>query len=224
MTSVGRLEYLHYTGSDGASVTAHYDDGSTQTFAATKVGGNSSYSTIDVSPARFASEAKTLCSFEVTAGARKQTYEIDQGNPDAAPVLLFVNSFGCQEIVYCTGTHEVSPEFKYSSAYIGVNMKNYDIEETRKFNADTGVLSYPMAFWINDLFRSDEVQLLNFVNGEPKPGKMVVITDVNAEYDNNLDSMPRFKFTYTYAQRNHNVLDTARAGRIFDNTFDNTFN
>ena len=75
-----------------------------------------------------------------------------------------------------------------------------------------------MAFWINDLFRSDEVQLLNFVNGEPKPGKMVVITDVNAEYDNNLDSMPRFKFTYTYAQRNHNVLDTARAGRIFDNT------
>ena len=35
--------------------------------------------------------------------------------------------------------------------------------------------------------------------------------------------VPRFTFSYQYAQRNHNVFDTLRSGRIFDNTFDNTF-
>lgn len=224
ITSLGRLEYLHYIGSEEATVTASYDDSTSATFTAAKVGGNDNYSTVDVSPSNFASEGKTLCAFTVYAGQRKQQFELDLANPDVAPVLLFTNSFGCQEIAYCLGTHTVSPEFKFSAAYIGVNKKNYEIEETRTFKADTGVLTYPMAFWLNDLFRSDEVQLLNFKDGEPEPGKMVVITDVKAEYDNNLDTLPRFTFSYEYAQKNHNVLDTARAGRIFDNTFDHTFN
>ena len=223
-TSLGRLEYLHYVGTDEPHVTARYTDGSTADFTPEKVAGNANYSTIDVSPAKFKAEGKTLCSFYVSAGSREQQYELDLDNPDVAPVLLFTNSFGCQEIAYCLGTHTVSPEFKFSAAYVGVNKKNYDIEEVRTFKADTGVLSYPMAFWLNDLFRSDEVQLLNFVDGQPVPGKMVVITDVKAEYDNNHDTLPRFTFSYEYAQKNHNVLDAPRAGRIFDNTFDNTFN
>lgn len=224
ITSLGRLEYLHYIGTEEAIVAAFYDDNSSVNFNAVKVGGNDKYSTIDVSPSNFLTEGKTLCAYTVNVGQRQQQFELDLNNPDVAPVMLFTNSFGCQEIAYCLGTHTVSPEFKFSAAYIGVNKKNYEIEETRTFKADTGVLTYPMAFWLNDLFRSDEVQLLNFKDGEPEPGKMVVITDVKAEYDNNLDTLPRFTFSYEYAQKNHNVLDTARAGRIFDNTFDHTFN
>jgi hypothetical protein len=36
--------------------------------------------------------------------------------------------------------------------------------------------------------------------------------------------MPRFTFSYQYAQRIQNVLQMDRVGRIFDNTFDHTFN
>ena len=36
--------------------------------------------------------------------------------------------------------------------------------------------------------------------------------------------MPAFEFTYAYAQRIHNVMQPSHAGRIFDNTFDHTFN
>ena len=203
---------------------ANYTDGTQQRFTPEKVGGNDDYSTIDVSPAKFTAEGKTLYEYRVYAGWREQKFVLDLRNPDVAPVLLFTNSFGCQEIAYCLGTHTVSPEFKFSAAYIGQNKRNYDVEEVRTFKADTGVLTYPMAFWMNDLFRSDEVQLLNFYDGEPHPGKMAVITDVKAEYDNNHDTLPRFTFSYEYAQRNHNVLDVGRAGRIFDNTFDHTFN
>lgn len=189
-----------------------------------KVGGNGNYSTIDVSPSRFVTSGKTLCRFVVTAGSRTQAFDLDLHNPDAAPVLLFVNSFGCQELVYCTGKHTVSPKFNYTSAYIGGKLRNYDIDETRNFKADTGILSFPMADWLSDLFRSDEIFLVSFVNGSPVVGREVTLSDPDTEYSNDDASLPRFTFTYRYAQRNQNVLTLDRPGRIFDNTFDYTFN
>lgn len=99
---------------------------------------------------------------------------------------------------------------------------NYRITEQRTFNADTGYLGTDMANWADDLFRSDEVYLVNFIGGVAKVGKRVTLSDSKSKRDNLRDSVPRF--SYTYAQRQHNVLDLQRAGRIFDNTFDNTFN
>ena len=56
------------------------------------------------------------------------------------------------------------------------------------------------------------------------PGREVVVSDSKSEITNEDDNMPAFEFTYTYAQRIHNVMEPTRAGRIFDNTFDHTFN
>ena len=191
-TSLGRLEYLHYIGTEEAYVAASYTDGSMENFTPEKVGGNDDYSTIDVSPAKFTAEGKTLMSFRVYAGRREQEFVLDLDNPDVAPVLLFMNSFGCQEIAYCLGTHTVSPEFKFSAAYVGTNKRNYDVEEVRTFKADTGVLTYPMAFWMNDLFRSDEVQLLNFVDGEPVPGRPnTTTTTTRCRASHSLTSTPK---------------------------------
>ena len=54
-------------------------------------------------------------------------------------------------------------------------------------------------------------------------GREVVVSDPKVEYTNEADELPRVTFTIQYAQRNHNVVDTGRAGRVFDNTFDYTF-
>lgn len=223
-TAMGRLEYLHYTGSDPATVRAEYADGTTAQFTAPKVMGSADYSTIDVSPSRFAQEGKQLVGYTVAAGQRTQQFDCDLSQPDCAPMLLFVNSFGLEEIAYCTGTHKVAPTYARSSSYIEGKLRNYDIEETRKFTADTGVLTTAEANWLDDLFRSDTVRLLNIVGGEPVVGKEVTLTDSKSENDNADDTLPRFTFSYQYAQRNHNVVDLSRAGRIFDNTFDYTFN
>jgi hypothetical protein len=223
-TSLGRLEYLHYDGSEAAKVTAYYSDDTTAAFTATKIAGNAYYSTVDVSPSNFVTAGKTLSMFVVTAGSRSQRYEIDFSCPDAAPILLFTNCFGCQELIYCTGTHRVSPDFKYTSVFIGGKLQNYDIEETRNFKADTGPLTFSMADWLSDLFRSDEIYLVNFVNGIADVGRDITISDQKSEYSNDEDELPRFTFTYRYAQRNQNIIETGREGRIFDNTFDNTFN
>lgn len=222
-TYPGRLEYLHFIGTDTATVTAHYSDKTTLSFTAPAVGGNDTYTTLDVSPSRFESEDRDLLYYVVEAGGRSMTFIIDTEERDCAPVLLFTNSFGCQELIYCTGKHEVDPQYTRDAAYIAGIKVNYRITEQRTFNADTGYLTTDMAGWADDLFRSDEVYLVNFVGGTAKMGKRVTLSDSKSKRDNLHDTVPRFTFSYTYAQRQHNVLDLQRAGRVFDNTFDHTF-
>lgn len=222
-TALGRLEYLHYLGTDTASVTAEYADGSTATFTPSTVAGNSKYTTIDVSPSRFTG-GKTLVAFTATAGSRSQRFLIDPACPDCAPILLFTNSFGVDELIYCTGKHKVSPTYTRSTAYINGKKTNYKIVEERKFSADTGPLSVAEQNWADELFRSDSVRVVNIYGGVPTVGKYVAITGSKSEVTNEDDALSRFTFDYIYSQPNHNVSDISRSGRIFDNTFDNTFN
>lgn len=227
ITARGRRELLWYYGSGSASVTAEYDDGTTASFTAPTAGGSSTYTCIDVSPSNFVSAGKQLTAYTVTAGSRRQRFEMDLSEPDCAPILEFYNSFGVWEYIYCTGTHQVSPDYKRSAARIGGMLRNYRIEETRTFKADTGIMNTAMAAWADELFRSPEVYVVNVVDGSVTSsdgGKEVVITDSKSENSNDDDHMPRFSFSYQYAQRIHNVLQMNRVGRIFDNTFDHTFN
>lgn len=223
-TAAGRLEFLHYLGTETATATATYSDGTNATFTPPALKGNEIYTTIDVSPNRFVTEGKTLVAYTVTAGKRSQKFVMDPDKPDCAPVLLFVNSFGVEELLYCTGKHKVAPSYTRSTAYIGRFKKNYKIEESRKFSADTGYLTVPEQNWADELFRSDYVRVVNFKNGEPIIGKEITISSSKSEVDNLDDNMARFTFDYEYSQRNHNVVELGRAGRIFDNTFDYTFN
>lgn len=118
-TYMGRLEYLHYMGKETAEVTAHYADKTTKMFTAPATGGNDIYTTIDVSPSRFETEGTDLLYYVVEAGSRSMTLIIDSEERDVAPTLLFTNSFGCQELIYCTGKHEVDPQYTRDAAYMG---------------------------------------------------------------------------------------------------------
>lgn len=227
VTALGRLEYLHSTGGSDVPcvVTAAYADGTTGRFELKAIGGNDYYQTFDVSPAQFETAGKQLTGYTVTHDRRSQQYDIDFSRPDAAPVLLFRNSFGFQELAYFTGTHKVKPDFKYSSGYVNGELQNYDIVETRTFEADSGPLTTAMADWLSDLFRSQEVYLVNFMtDGSPQVGQRISITDQKSELSNDDDNLPRFSVSYVYASRNHNYIDITREGRVFDNTFDYTFN
>ncbi len=224
LTAIGRMEKLSYYGTGTASVTAIYDDGSAHVFSAVATGGNDEYTRIDVSPDQYVAEGKTLVEYRVVAGRRQQNFIVQPEALDCAPILCFVNSFGVEELLYCTGLHQVSPEYKRNQARLGRFLRTYKLEETRNFKADTGPLNQAMADWVDEVLRSDEVRVCNFYNGQVRPGKEVVITDSKSDRSNDDAELPRITFTYQYAQRNHNVLQLYREGRIFDNTFDDTFN
>lgn len=225
LTSLGRLEYLHYYGTDTPSCTAYYTDGTNATFTPEIISPNDYYQTIDVSPEKFTTSGKTLMYYVVTAGSRSQEFEIDFTNPDCAPILAFTNCFGVQELAYCTGTLESSPELKFTQNYVKGKLKTQSITEVRTLKADTGVLTFPMADWLQDLFTSKEIYLVEMAGGYPNVSQdLIAITDCKQDYTNDHDSLPRFTFNYRRATRNTSVIPIHREGRIFDTSFDFTFN
>lgn len=229
-TAPNFYEYLHFIGDDAATCTAYFDHGDAETFSVPKLNADEGYAMLDVSPNNFTSSVdstKQLLRYVITAGERVQEYEVNYDyEPEIAPVLLFFNSFGVQELAYCTGEHQMVSSFDRKQTRIGRTKTSYSVEDKVTFKADTGVLTYPMANWWREVFRSKDITLMNVRNrqvviGEGAP---VVINTEKVEMSNAPDALPRFTFEYEYADRNHNVLDLRRDGRIFDNTFDYTFN
>ncbi len=230
-TQLGHREYLHAAGANStqASVTAqYYKDGKVNSATispdATPTHTVGSITTFDVSPDRYYDADKgDLFLYTVTVGKRVQHFQIDHTEAVADPVLLFTNSFGCQEIFYCLGKKKIAPEFERKSAVIGGRKRNYSVKETRTFEGDTGIIRPSMAHFAEDLLRSDEIYLFRDYTQDKK----VTITESKSERTNELDDTPSFTFSYQYAQRIQNVvfkdIDNT-GGRIFDDSFDDTFN
>ena len=228
-TAVGFLEYLYFVGSlpSAPVCKAYFDDNTDRTVPLSYTSIGDGYGRIDASPANFLSSGRKLLSYEIKAGNRIQNYVVDNNvEPEVAPVLLFWNSFGVQELAYCTGELKQVASFERKQARIGRLKETYSMEEKENFKADTGYLTFPMANWWREVLRSKDIQVLTVVNGgvEPGSGKPVVIISEKHEISNAADHLPRITFEYEYADRNHNVFDLRREGRIFDDTFDYTFN
>ena len=100
------------------------------------------------------------------------------------------------------------------------------LDEKESFKADTGVLTFPMANWWREVLRSKDIKMLTVYDGyvETGYGKPVIITSEKSDLSNEADHLPRITFEFEYADRNHNIFDVRAEGRIFDDTFDNTFN
>ena len=223
ITAMGRKEFLHLVSASSSKVYVEccYLMNVTTTVETNELKTITELNkvvTLDVSPSNFEKEHWKLLSYCVKTGNRKQMFVVDHRSTEAAPCLLFTNSFGCQETIYCTGTHQAAPDYTRNTALVDGKFKNYQIDENRVFKASTGILNTHMANWADDLFRSKEVYLLE----NSAPGKEITITDSKSERSNNPDALPNFSFEYRYAQRNHNILQFG-AGRVFDNTFDQTF-
>ncbi len=224
VTALGRKEVVHFVTTQACSVNAvctYWKDGAlvVETKTIKDVTELNKVVTVDVSPSLFEIADSRLVKYCIEADSRTQSFIVDDECPDVAPALLFTNSFGCQETFYCTGTQELDPQFSRSASIISGKYRNYLIEENRVFSANTGILNVPMSMWADELFRSREIYLMdnNIV------GKEITILDSDSKRTNDYDAMYSYSFKYRYAQRNHNILHLPRAGRVFDYTFDDTF-
>jgi hypothetical protein len=177
---------------------------------------------VNVSPAKFVDNSVgELISYVVRAGERSFSFEVDSTLAKADPALLFRNNFGCWETMYLTGTIETEYEIKRSHAYIDGKFRLYDIDDTESFKANSGVLLDSMVRLGMDLARSKSIFLLDstgMANDE------IVISDSEIKYTNDDDSMPTFDYTYRRASFVSGMLHTIRPPKLFDKTFDITFN
>ena len=228
ITSLSREERLYAYGAAEATVSAdvRLPDGSFATLTAElqAVATEDGISQFNVSPRTILQLLDTtgarLLYYTITSGQRQQLFHciVEQVPPE--PSFLFVNSFGCEELVHCTGTLKQSSKFDRQSARIRGRLRAYQVTEERQITANTGWLNDAMAEWVTDLLRSMEVCLWS----RDGRGRDIVITDSKNELENDDDYMPSYDITYTYAQRTHNIMHKRKATRLFSEQFEDIYN
>ena len=179
------------------------------------------WSPINVSPARFEdADSGTLISYVIQAGTRKARYRVLASAPEVDPAIIFLNSFGCWETLHLTGTKQVAPSYTRSTAIIEGQTRIYDIDEVMYYKAHTGSLRPGMVPVALDLARAKDVFLLN---ADGSAGGRLIITDVDVKHTNEDNSIPDFQFTYRRADRRSAMLSVVRPPKVFDDTFDETY-
>ena len=222
-TAIGRYETVTMYCDANTAVTAlctYLDANGTIVLKTKAVKSFSGWQPIDVSPAQFADSAGRLIGYVVQAGVRKARYRVLANPPEADPAFIFRNSFGCWETIYLTGAKQVTPSYTRSNAIIEGQVIMYDIEETMSYKAQTGPLRPGMVPVALDLARSREIYLLG---KDGTAGDRITVTDVDVKHTNEDNSIPDFTFTYRRADRRSAKLAVVRPPRVFDKTFDNTY-
>ena len=177
---------------------------------------------VNVSPSKFVDDSiGELIGYVVRAGERSFSFEVDPTQAKAEPALLFRNNFGCWETMYLTGTVETEYEIKRSHAYIDGKFRQYDIDDTESFKANSGILLDSMLRLGMDLARSKSIFLLDSMG---VANEEIVFTDSEIKYTNDDDSMPSFDYTYRRDSFVPSMLNNIRPPKLFDKTFDVTFN
>ena len=147
-TAPGWAEYLTYIGTESPSCVVTLENGDTRSMSVPVEISTDEWTLIDCSYANFEVNDRTVVSYTISAGQRSQKFDVNYHcAPDVAPVLMFYNSFGVQEMAYCTGEHQQVSSFDRKQSRFGRLKKSYAIEEKETFKADTGYLTFPMANW-----------------------------------------------------------------------------
>lgn len=177
---------------------------------------------LDVSPGQFVTaDAGTLVGVTVECGLRRATFRVMASMPEADPSLLYRNCFDIWETIYLTGTKEKDAKYERSTTMVRGRLRLYDVDEKVQFTAHTGIMRRGTEIMAYDLARSRSVFFL-LDNGVA--GDELVVLDAKVAYDNNDDTLPDFTFTYRRADRYTDKLSSGRPPRIFDGSFDPTFN
>lgn len=178
---------------------------------------------IDVSPVKFASNLigypDDILEYTVKCGSRKQRY-IVKGVEAADPAIAYRNRFNVWDTFYFTGTKESDPQFERSQAWINGQYITYDVKEVMQFKAMTGILVPGMEEYLHDIVRSPEVRLLDS-SGAMRDLLTVMDCDLKAVNDDN--ALNRFAVTYRHADKVSAKSFAPVAARIFDNSFDDTY-
>lgn len=179
------------------------------------------WSPVNVSPMLcYDADSGTLLSYVVQSGSRKARYRVVADAPDVDPAIIFLNSFGCWETIHLTGSKETAPSYTRSTALVDGQSRVYDIDEVMSYKAYTGPLRPGMVPVAMDLARAKDVYLLN---ADGTAGARLTITDAEVKHTNDDNNLPNFQFTYRRADRRSAMLSVVRPPKVFDDSFDETY-
>jgi len=132
--------------------------------------------------------------------------------------FIFRNIFGAQEAFTCTG--DSNTERKWTRDYGNVNRKQMQISRNleKTVTVNTGYINEETTGLLEDLLNSQSICLLE--EGELRD---VSIVEESFKVTSRKDQLIAVEFKYQYSSNNHLQFRTNKR-RIFDYTFDETFN
>ena len=227
-TALGRKELLPVYDADGEAAVAVcvYADAHSDTQELSQVtvqlGNVVGFAELDVSPAQYNNiDGKTLIAYEVQCGRRRQRYRV-LDLPPADPVISFVNRFGCRELLYFTGAKTTTAAYTRDNINLNSAYRIYHITEIVSHEAQTGPLRPAMVAVATDLARAKDVWLYDVATATE--GDAVAITAADIKYTNEDHAIADLALTYRLTRRRTMQGDeVTRALRVFDDTFDSTY-
>lgn len=229
-TAAGRYETLSlYSTEDEEAFAGCYYFADGEIITRNKSLGSASGSRLlNVSPNRFADgELGMPYAYVVMCGARSARFEILPAAPEVSDAFIFRNAFNAWETFYLTGTRETSPEYTRSTANVNGFKRNYVIDEVVQQKAYTGPLADGMERVAMDLARSKAVF---FLLGNGDCGDEALINDCDLKHNNDGFAASDLNLSYRQATLTYRLADdrtarihVPRPPRIFDYTFDQTY-
>lgn len=226
-TALGRKELLtllpiEATVPDVVAVALYWNGTQVVTASHTLASGltTGAVTEVDVSSARLADTTLgTLVGYTVTCGERRAAYRVRK-LPTADVAMLMRNAFGAWEAVYFCGMTEHAPEYTRETAPVNGSLRLYNIEETDMMKCWTGPLRPSGVALTRDLARSRDVVLLEHGVASDE----VVVTAVEVKHTNADSDIPDMTVTWRRSSLVSARLVPVRTPKLFDETFDETYN
>lgn len=179
--------------------------------------------TVDVSP-DYLFELDGLADYElleytVSCGARSQRYRVTAPAP-ADPSVVFRNRFNVWDTYHFAGTKESDPQFDRSQMWINGQFITYRTQEVMQYKAMTHPVPLGLECYIEDLARSPEIHRLDDTGATRE---LLTVLDCDLKATNDDDALNVFTVTYRIADKISAKSFAGTQARIFDNTFDNSY-
>lgn len=175
---------------------------------------------IDVSPDQFVdTTVGELVGYTITAGERRMAYRVS-ALPTAEVAMLVRNTFGAWEAVYFAGMTETAPEYTRETALVNGRLRLYNLEETDTLKSWTGPLRPSGVTLTRDLARSRDVVLLE----RGVASDEVVVTAVEVKHTTADNEIADMTVTWRRSSLLSARLVPVRTPKLFDETFDETYN
>ena len=177
--------------------------------------------TVDVSPRNFVQNNKELVLYAVIAGNRIQKFYVDGFSRESPLHVAFINSFGVLETFCLWGNLDYENKYSNEYGYVRNQYEMLSAAMVREYTAHTGILKQNIAEWIEELYMSKDILIIK----DMALSKRLTIVDSTVKRSSIQSEIPVHEFKYRLSQRQQYVIDfAARMQRIFDITFDYTFN
>jgi hypothetical protein len=229
-TLPGVAEYIPFVATLNTTVLAdvYYVTGGLQKTTVTlfSFGTADTFHSFDVSAVTVAkyvsADPRDLLCWDVYLSGHRDNavrYILDKSSSYPPTVLLFQNCFGGVESFLCRGVCKLGHDSEREKAGMGGRIFNVSQTSLMSYTANTGALTQELCEALIDLLNCRSLMLVKGNDIIP-----VQIASENVSLPNYRDKLASAEFTYTYSVKNLTVYRYDPSRRIFDYTFDQSFN